>query len=111
MVQALNTALADGDADTACGLLTDSATSQTEEASIGGTCEDWVEEINGVLDPDSKDKLRNTEVTDTAISGEEATVKYTSPVSLAEIETEVQLVREDGAWKLSKLVDFIGAPD
>lgn len=110
VLQALNTALADGDADTACGLLTESATKQTEEASIGGSCEDWVEEITGVLDPESKDKMRNTTVTDTEISGEQATVTYISPVALAEIETEVELVQEDGAWKISKLVDFIGAP-
>lgn len=37
--------LAQSDADTACGLLAPSAVEQVEDAGIGGSCEDWVEEL------------------------------------------------------------------
>ena len=105
-VQQLQVALADGDADTACGLLTESAVRQAEEASIGGSCEDWVEELSGVFDDEAlKEKLRNTEILDVNASGDSATVEYQSPI--LDIPVEAELEQSEGTWKISKLAEGV----
>ena len=105
-VQQLQDALADGDAAAACGLLTESAAQQAEEASIGGSCEDWAEELSGVFDDEAlKEKLRNTEILDVKASGDSATVKYQSPI--LDIPVEAELEQSDGAWKISKLAEGV----
>lgn len=105
-VQMLQDALADGDAGAACGLLTESAVRQAEEASIGGSCEDWAEELSGVFDdPALKEKLRNTEILDVKASADSATVEYQSPI--LDIPVEAELEQSDGTWKISKLAEGV----
>ena len=98
---AFQNALADGDKEKVCGSLTPSAIKQVEEASIGGKCDTWVEEISGVYDPGSKEKLRKTKVDDVAESGNKATIKYTSPI--LNLPLEVELEKSGESWKISKL--------
>jgi len=105
-VQQLQDALADGDAGAACGLLTESAVRQAEEASIGGSCEDWAEELSSVFgNAELQEKLRNTEILDVKASGDSATVEYQSPV--LDIPVEAELEQSDGAWKISKLAEGV----
>ena len=105
-VQMLQDALAGGDAGAACGLLTESAVRQAEEASIGGSCEDWADELSGVFDdPALKEKLRNTEILDVKASGDSATVEYQSPI--LDIPVEAELEQSDGTWKISKLAEGV----
>ena len=103
--KAFQNALADGDAGTACGHLGPSAVRQVEEASIGGTCEDWVEELTGAYDEASQEKLRDTKVEDVIVSGDRATIKHIGPI--LEIPLEVELRRTDGSWRLSKLAEGV----
>jgi hypothetical protein len=99
------TALADGDAASACSLLAPSGTRQVEAASIGGSCEKWVEELNRTYDAGSKEKIRKTKVRDVAIRGDKATIKYTAPI--LNIPGDVQLQRSNGVWRLSKLFEAV----
>lgn len=103
--QRFQSALADGDADAACGLLTDSAIEQVEEASIGGSCEDWVDELTGVYDERIKAELRRTQIDDVTIDGDAATLEYTSPVLAIPVEAELEQV--DGEWRLSRLAEGV----
>jgi hypothetical protein len=102
---AFQNALADGDADTVCGSLAPSAVKQAEEASLGGKCETWVEEISKLYDPASKTKLKKTKVSDVSEKGGKATIKYTSPI--LNIPLEVELEKTGGAWKISKLAENV----
>ena len=88
-----------------CGSLTPSAIKQVEEASIGGKCDTWVEEISKIYDAGSKDKLRKTKVDDVTESGETATVKYTSPILNLPLEAELE--KSGDGWKISKLGENI----
>lgn len=98
-------ALADGDAETACGLLTDSAREQVENASIGGSCENWVEEFTGVFTDDIRGGLRDVDVTDVRERGDRATVEYRSPI--LDIPLEAELQRAGDGWRLSKLAEGV----
>ena len=53
--QDFTASVAGGDADTACALLSPAGMKQVEQASIGGTCSDWVSEVQGVLTPEYKE--------------------------------------------------------
>ena len=103
--QSFTTAVANGDADTACDLLAPSGITQVEQASIGGTCEDWVSEVEGVLTPDYKESLENAQVEDEKIDGDSAVLEVQDPV--LDLPLEVELEQVDGAWKLSKLSSFV----
>lgn len=98
---AFQNALAEGDKEAVCGALTPSGIKQVEEASIGGTCETWVEEIAGAYDPASKEKLKKTKVDSVDEQGDRATIKYTSPI--LNLPLEVELEKSGDAWKISKL--------
>jgi hypothetical protein len=98
-------ALADGDAGTVCGLLTPSAVKQAEEASIGGKCDTWVEELSGVYDPKSKEKVKNTKVDSVEEKGDKATIKYTSPI--LDLPLEVEMEKSGDGWKISKLAEGV----
>lgn len=98
---AFQNALANGDKEAVCGALTPTAIKQVEEASIGGKCDTWVEEIAGVYDPGSKEKLKKTKVDSVDEQGDKATIKYTSPI--LNIPLEVELEKSGDAWKISKL--------
>jgi hypothetical protein len=102
---AFQTALADGDADAVCGSLTPSAIKQAEEASIGGKCNTWVEELSGAYDPGSKEKLKKTKVDGVQEKGDKATLKYTSPI--LNLPLEVELEKEGDVWKISKLAEGV----
>ena len=99
------TALADGDADAVCGSLTPTAIKQVEEASIGGKCDTWVEELSNVYDPGSEAKLRKTKVDDVVEKGDKATVKYTSPILNLPLEAELE--KDGDVWKISKLAEAV----
>lgn len=103
--QEFSAALAAGDADTACPLLSPDGLKQVEAASIGGTCEDWVSEIDGVLTPEFRDALENAQVKSEKIQGDSATLKVKDPV--LNLPLDVELDQIDGAWKLSKLSSFV----
>jgi hypothetical protein len=103
--QAFNAAVASGDEDTACGLLAPAGIKQVEQASIGGTCEDWVGEVEGVLTPQYKKAMENAQVKDEQIQGETATLEVKDPV--LQLQLEVELEQIDGTWKLSKLSSFV----
>lgn len=98
-------ALAEGDAGTACGLLADSAVQQVEEASIGGSCEDWVEEFSGVFTDEIRDELRSIEPGEVTERGDEATVEYTSPI--LDLPLEARLERTPEGWRLSELAEGV----
>jgi hypothetical protein len=102
---AFQTALADGDADEVCGSLTPSAIKQAEEASIGGKCDTWVEELSGAYDAGSKEKLKNTKVDSVEEKGNKATVKYTSPILNIPLEAEME--KDGDVWKISKLAEGV----
>ena len=102
---AFQTALADGDADTVCGSLTPSAIKQVEEASIGGKCDTWVDEISKLYDAGSKAKLKKTEVDKVEEKGDKATVKYTSPILNLPLEAELE--KDGDVWKISKLAENV----
>jgi len=97
--------VAGGDSDTACELLSPAGLKQVEQASIGGTCNDWVSEVESVLTPAYKKALENAQVSDEQIQGETATLEVKDPV--LELPLEVELEQVDGAWKLSKLSSFV----
>ena len=103
--QSFTAAVAGGDADTACGLLSPAGLKQVEQASIGGTCEDWVSEVESVLTGPYKKAMENAQVNDEQIRGETATIEVEDPV--LELQLEVELEQVDGAWKLSKLSSFV----
>jgi hypothetical protein len=98
---AFQNSLAEGDEEAVCGALTPTAIKQVEEASIGGKCDTWVEEIAGAYDPASKEKLKNTKVDSVDEQGDKATIKYTSPI--LNLPLEVELEKSGDAWKISKL--------
>ena len=103
--QGFQAALAAGAADTACSLLSPAGIKQVEQASIGGTCEDWVGEVESVLTNPYKKSMENAQVTDEQIQGETATLEVQDPV--LDLPLEVELEQIDGAWKLSKLSSFV----
>lgn len=98
---AFQNALADGDEEAVCRALAPSAIKQVEEASIGGKCDTWVEEIAGAYDAASKEKLKDTKVDSVDEQGDRATIKYTSPI--LNLPLEVELEQSGDAWKISKL--------
>lgn len=102
---AFQTALANGDTAAVCGALTPSAVKQVEEASIGGECDTWVEEISKLYDEASKQKLKRTEVDSVDEQGDEATVKYTSPILNLPLEAELE--KSGDSWKISKLAENV----
>ena len=102
---AFQTALADGDADTVCGSLTPTAIKQVEEASIGGKCDTWVDEISKLYDAGSKEKLKKTKVDSVDEKGDKATVKYTSPILNLPLEAELE--KDGESWKISKLAENV----
>lgn len=102
---AFQAALADGDEEAVCGSLTPSAVEQVEEASIGGKCDTWVEEISGPYDAGIKEKLKNTKVDSVDEQGDKATVKYTSPI--LNLPLEAQLEKSGDGWKISKLAEGV----
>ena len=102
---AFQTALADGDADTVCGSLTPTAIKQAEEASIGGKCDTWVDELSGVYDASSKEKLKRTKVDSVDEKGDRATLKYKSPI--LNLPLEVELEKDGDVWKISKLAEGV----
>jgi hypothetical protein len=102
---AFQNALADGDADAVCGALAPSAVKQAEEASIGGKCDTWVDEISKLYDPGSKAKLKTTKVDSVDENGDRATIKYTSPI--LDLPLEVELEKTGDAWKISKLAENV----
>ena len=103
--QGFQAALAAGAADTACSLLSPAGIKQVEQASIGGTCEDWVGEVESVLTEPYKKSMEDAQVTDEQIQGETATLEVQDPV--LDLPLEVELEQIDGAWKLSKLSSFV----
>ena len=105
--QGFTAALAAGAADTACSLLSPAGIKQVEQASIGGTCEDWVNEVASILaqTPAYKKSMENAQVIDEQIQGETATLEVQDPV--LDLPLEVELEQIDGAWKLSKLSSFV----
>ena len=78
--QGFNAAVATGAAETACSLLSPAGIKQVEQASIGGTCTDWVDEVQSVLTPDYKKSMENAQVNDEQIRGETATLEVQDPV-------------------------------
>ena len=102
---AFQNALADGDADTVCGSLTPSAIKQVEEASIGGKCDTWVDEISKLYDAGSKEKLKKTKVDSVEEKRDKATVKYTSPILNLPLEAELE--KDGESWKISKLAENV----
>lgn len=102
---AFQNALAAGDKDAVCGALTPTAVKQVEEASIGGKCDTWVEEISKLYDAASKEKLKKTKVDSVQEQGDKATVKYTSPILNLPLEAELE--KSGDGWKISKLAENV----
>jgi hypothetical protein len=90
-------AVADGDGDTACGLLTEDAQSEILEEVGGGDCEEAVEQAEEELNDDQKDELRDIEPEEVDVDGDRATI------SVEGADGEVELEREDGEWRISDL--------
>ena len=100
-----HSALAEGDADAVCGALAPSAVKQTQAASVGGSCEDWVKEIASAYDDAAKAKLRAAKPRDVAIDGNKATIKYTAPV--LGIPVTIEAEKSGSTWKLTKLSEGV----
>jgi hypothetical protein len=92
-------AVADGDGDAACELLTEDAQDQITEGAQGQDCEDLIEFVSGQLEDDDKDELRDIEPEDVEVDGDTATA--TIPEVVEGGEEEIELVREDGDWLIS----------
>lgn len=103
--QQFQTALSEGDAGAACALLADAARKQAEDASIGGSCDDWVEELSGVFTDEIRESLRSTPVLEATEDGDRATVRYRSPI--LDLPLEAELERENGSWRLSRLAEGV----
>ena len=93
----------DADADAVCSTLAPSAVTQTEEASLGGSCEDWVEEIGGAYDDGAKAKVRAAKPGDIAIDGQGDDRAQGTSADLLAIEAE----KSGSSWKLSKLSEGV----
>lgn len=78
---------------------------QTEEASLGGSCEDWVEEIGGAYDDGAKAKVRAAKPGDIAIDGDKATIEHKAPV--LGIPLTIEAEKSGSSWKLSKLSEGV----
>ena len=92
-------AVADGDGDAACELLTEDAQEEITAGAQGQDCEDIIEFVGGALDDDDKDELRDLEPEDVEVDGDTATA--TIPELTEGGEEEIELVQEDGDWKIS----------
>lgn len=99
------TAIADGDADRACGLLAPTARKDAADyaRAIGDPrlirCETALGLADRVLSSSSRSLLRRVRVTSVAVHGERATA------TVAGVPRPVSLVRRDGAWRIARL-DF-----
>jgi hypothetical protein len=91
-------ALADGDGDAACDFLTDDAREEIEEEA-GGDCEAALSSLEDQLTDEQKDDLRDIEPEDVEVDGDRATATVTEVVEGD--EEQIELVREDGDWKIS----------
>jgi len=88
-------ALADGDADEACGLLSNAS---AESAAGGGeSCEEGFKQaLDSGAAQAALGVADDIEVGDSEIDGDSATVTVTS----GNQEDEVPLIKEDGEWKI-----------
>ena len=93
-------AIADGDGDSACALLTEDAQEEVAD-SAGGDCEAAFDAAGEQLDDDEKDELNDIEPDDVEVDGDRATA--TVPEIGGGGDTEFELVREDGDWLISDL--------
>jgi hypothetical protein len=101
VIQEYSAAIADGDGGDACDRLTEDAQEQiADEAEGDGSCEEVIELVSGFLNDEQKDDLRDIEPTDVEIDGDTATATVPEVGEQGQ-EEEVELVREDGDWRIS----------
>jgi hypothetical protein len=94
-VKDFSEAVADGDGEKACDLVTDE---YAEQEFGGDECEEQVEQFGEQASDEDKDKLRDVEVSDVEEDGDKATAKVKIE---GEDEDEVELEKVDGDWKIS----------
>lgn len=102
---AFQTALADGDAATACGLLGPAALKQVERASRGGKCTTWVAEVAGKYGARAKAKLKRTKVAYVEEFAGMASIKYTSSALKRPLKVELQKSRT--GWRITRLAENV----
>jgi high-affinity K+ transport system ATPase subunit B len=94
-------ALADGDGDAACEVLTEDV--QDAVAAAGANCEAVFDAASENLSDSDRDELNDIAPEDVEVDGDRATA--TIPEVDGGGDSEVELVREDGDWKISDLGD------
>jgi hypothetical protein len=95
VIKDFSEAVADGDGEKACDLVTD----EYREQELGGDqCEEQVEQGAEAASDEELDRLRDIEVSDVEEDGDKATAKVKAE---GEDEDEVELEKVDGDWKLS----------
>jgi hypothetical protein len=99
----------DGDGETACGLLTDEAISKIEGSATGlaegQSCEELVATLADLLPEEAKEQAEDPDAEVVEIGADTATVETTSfDQQQEELKTgrvELDLVNEDGQWKIA----------
>ncbi len=107
VVTAYHTAIAAGDAKSACGQLSDAAQKQLRDSTQGaarGSCEQVIELISAFYDGSAKKALKEAKIAITE-DGDAATATFQAPLGLGGPPTSqsYDLVRSDGNWKIEKL--------
>ena len=95
VVKEFSIAVADGDAGTACGFLTEDALQKAEDE--GTSCEDGVAQAAAAGGEDSAKQAADATYEVTGEDGDTATVNVTGSNG----ESSFNLVNEDGDWKIS----------
>jgi ketosteroid isomerase-like protein len=96
VVRSYFNALANGDAEKLCELLSDVAKGQFQAAApeAGATCEEAAAGAVSATRKDTRQELLNTEVTDITVNGDSASA------SAVQGRRQVSLSRNDGKWQI-----------
>ena len=97
-VDTLYAAVADGDGEAACEVVTEEAKKQSEE-SEDKSCAQAIEDGAKELNDDQRERLANIEISEVKVDGDSATVTVKS----GDDEEQLNLKKEDDEWKLSDL--------
>jgi len=96
VVTAFYQATAESDVDTVCALITEETAQQAAEQEDEDTCEASAEK--GLTDEETTSIAESVEVGEATIDGDTATVTVSSEEAGG--EGEINLVQEDGEWKI-----------
>ena len=96
--RAFSEAVADGEGDEACALMTSEARQEALGAGVflgGGDCAEVLSKFKGLLDKGDLEELRNSKVTNVTITGETALVRASSDIDDDDDPTRMRKVSGD----------------